>query len=262
MLLPSGAEPVIANRVRWARFHLKKAGVFSDPSRGHFQIIKRGLELFGTKPSEVTMKLLEQYEEYRSIRKSNSQSSENKESDNTAPESTLIITPEESIDYGFRQIKEILSEEISKQLKLVSAAFFERLVVELLVKMGYGGSLKEAGEVIGKSGDAGIDGIIKEDKLGLDAIYVQAKKWEGSVGRPEIQKFAGALMGQKAKKGIFLTTSSFTKEAFDFIKSIESRIVLIDGIKLAELMIEYDLGVNAVREYRLKRIDTDYFTDE
>jgi len=128
--------------------------------------------------------------------------------------------------------------------------------------MGYGGSLKEAGEVRGKSGDEGIDGIIKEDKLGLDAIYVQAKKWEGNVGRQEIQKFAGALMGQKAKKGIFITTFGFTKEAIDFVKSIESRIVLIDGIKLSELMIEYDLGVNTVREVKIKRLDSDYFMEE
>ena len=140
--------------------------------------------------------------------------------------------------------------------------FFEKLVVELLVKMGYGGSLKEAGKVLGRTGDAGIDGIIKEDKLGLDAIYIQAKKWDGSVGRPEIQKFAGALMGQKAKRGIFITTSNFTKDALEYADNIDSRIVLIDGILLAELMTEYDLGVNTIREYKIKRVDTDYFTEE
>jgi restriction system protein len=136
------------------------------------------------------------------------------------------------------------------------------MVVELLVKMGYGGTIKEAGQVLGKSGDGGIDGIIKEDKLGLDAIYIQAKRWENVVGRPEIQKFAGALLGQKAKKGIFITTSWFTNEAIDFANNIENRIVLIDGEMLSELMIEHDLGVNTYKSYSLKRIDSDYFIEE
>lgn len=261
IMLPSGAEPVIDNRVRWARFHFKKAGVFIDPARGQFQITQRGIDLLKNSPSEINMKVLEQFEEYRQVIKGNGQNSEVKETVEH-PENLLNVTPEESIDYGFKQIKEALAEDISKQLKTISPGFFEKLVVELLVKMGYGGSLKEAGEVIGKSGDAGIDGIIKEDKLGLDAIYVQAKKWEASIGRPEIQKFAGALMGQKAKKGIFITTSFFTKEAIEYVKNIESRIVLIDGINLSELMVEYDLGVNTIREYKMKRIDYDYFIEE
>lgn len=261
LMLPSGAEAIIDNRVRWARFHLKKAGVFNDPQRGQFQITKRGLDLLEKKPSEINMKVLEQYEEYRSIKKSTS-NLEEEVTETVHLENEIKITPEESIDFGYKQLKDALTEDLNKQLKTISPAFFEKLVVELLVKMGYGGSLKEAGEVRGKSGDEGIDGIIKEDKLGLDAIYVQAKKWEGNVGRPEIQKFAGALMGQKAKKGIFITTSGFTKDAIDFVKSIESRIVLIDGIKLSELMIEYDLGVNTVREVKIKRLDSDYFMEE
>jgi len=260
IMLPSGSDVVIDNRVRWSRFHLKKAGVFFDPQRGQFQITKRGLELLNNNPSKINMKLLEQYEEYKQIRKP---SSTDEEKQHESPiEQILQITPEESIDYGVKQLLELLRDDINKQLKIISPKFFEKLVVELLVRMGYGGSLQEAGEVRGKSGDEGIDGVIKEDKLGLDAIYVQAKKWENVIGRPEIQKFAGALMGQKAKKGIFITTSYFSKEALDYIKNIESRIVLIDGPKLAELMIEYELGVNTIREVRIKRLDTDYFNEE
>jgi restriction system protein len=261
VMLSSGAEAIVDNRVRWARFHLKKAGVFSDPFRGQFQITKRGKDLLKSNPVELNMKILDQFEEYRAIRKGEKSLIDNEIQKQSGIEQNITITPEESIDYGFKQINDALSEEISRQLKIVTPSFFERLVVELLVKMGYGGSLKEAGEIVGKSGDSGIDGIIKEDKLGLDAVYIQAKKWEGSVGRPEIQKFAGALMGQKAKKGIFITTSIFTKDATDFVKSIESRIVLIDGLRLAELMIEHDLGVNTVREYKLKRVDSDYFIE-
>lgn len=259
LMLSSGAEPIIDNRVRWARFHLKKAGVFVDPQRGYFQITQRGLDLLSKKPKIVNMQLLEQYEEYRQLRKVTA-SEENHEI--VQIEKEINITPEESIEYGVTQIRAALVDEISKQLKNISPSFFEKLVVELIVKMGYGGTLKEAGEVRGRSGDEGIDGIIKEDKLGLDAIYIQAKKWEDNVGRPEIQKFAGALLGQKAKKGIFITTSGFSREALEFVKTIDSRIVLIDGIKLAELMMEFDLGVNTVREIKIKKIDSDYYIEE
>jgi restriction system protein len=166
------------------------------------------------------------------------------------------------LEYGYQRINENLSEELLKTVKSCSPVFFERLVIDLLVRMGYGGSRKEAGEVLGKSGDGGIDGIIKEDKLGLDIIYVQAKRWENVVGRPEIQKFAGALLGQKARKGIFITTSGFTNDAEQYVKNLENKVILIDGLRLAELMIEYNLGVSVLANYEVKSIDTDYFIEE
>jgi restriction system protein len=146
-----------------------------------------------------------------------------------------------------------------ENVKACSPKFFEQLVVELLVKMGYGGSQRDAARAVGQSGDGGIDGIIDEDRLGLDTIYIQAKRWEGPVGRPEIQKFAGALMGKKANKGIFITTSNFTKDATEYVASINSKIILIDGNRLADLMIDYDIGVTNITAYNLKRIDSDYF---
>jgi restriction system protein len=164
--------------------------------------------------------------------------------------------------HGYQQIREELASELLRRVKEASPAFFERLVIELLVAMGYGGSLEEAGSVIGKSGDGGIDGIIKEDKLGLDTIYVQAKRWANVVGRPEIQKFAGALQGQRARKGIFITTSSFTKEAEDFASSIETRIVLIDGDDLSDYMIDHGVGVTSIQTYTVKRLDSDFFVEE
>lgn len=165
------------------------------------------------------------------------------------------------MEFGYQKIRQELEEELIAKIKSASPAFFERLVVELLVSMGYGGSRKDAGQTLGRSGDGGIDGVIKEDRLGLDVIYLQAKRWEGTVGRPEIQKFAGALQGQRAKKGIFLTTSNFSKEADEYAKFIDSRIVLIDGEKLAELMIDAGVGVSKVATYEVKRLDSDYFEE-
>jgi restriction system protein len=149
-----------------------------------------------------------------------------------------------------------------QKIKECPPKFFERLVIDLLLAMGYGGSRQEAGKIIGASGDGGIDGIINEDKLGLDSIYVQAKRWEGTVGRPDIQRFAGALQGKRARKGVFITTSSFTKEAFDYVSRIDSKIILIDGENLAKLMIEHNIGTAKVNSYEIKKIDSDYFVDE
>lgn len=171
-------------------------------------------------------------------------------------------TPEESLEYGYHKIKQGLTQEVLLKVKSCSPSFFEMLVVELLVKMGYGGSKKDAGQAIGKTRDEGIDGIIKEDKLGLDVIYIQAKRWEASIGRPEIMQFVGALQGQHAKKGIFLTTSYFTEDAEEYAKRVDSKVILIDGEELAQLMIDYDIGVSRVASYEIKRIDSDYFVDE
>ncbi len=259
-MLPSGTQTIIFNRVGWAKTYLKKAGLLEDPKRATFRITKRGIDLLKENPPEINTKYLTRYEEFVVFQ--NNKSEKNKNKNVISEETQSNITPEESIEFGFQKLKDSVSEDIINKIKECSSNFFEKLVVELLVKMGYGGTLKEAGQVLGKSGDGGIDGIIKEDKLGLDVIYIQAKRWENVVGRPEIQKFAGALLGQKAKKGIFITTSWFTNDALDFVKNLDSKIVLIDGEMLTDLMIEYNLGVSTYKIYELKRIDNDYFVED
>lgn len=258
-LLPSGQQTVFDNRVSWASTHLKKAGLLESTRRSFFKITQRGLDVLSQNPSRIDIKLLEQFPEFVEFRGSGK-----KDKEATAGielEANGHQTPEELLEYGYQKIRQDLAQEVLNRVKASSPSFFERLVVELLVKMGYGGSRKDAGEAVGKSGDEGIDGIIKEDRLGLDVIYIQAKKWEGVVSRPEIQKFAGALQGQRAKKGIFITTSSFSNEARDFASRIDSKIVLIDGKQLAQLMIDNDVGVSKVSLYEIKKIDFDYFVD-
>jgi restriction system protein len=230
--------------------------------RGFFRITERGLELVGEKPPRVDIRLLERYPEYVAFRNLK----HDKTSDVPEPEmpSTQTRTPTESIDIAYQQLRGSLAEELLATLKNCTPEQFEIIVVDLLVKMGYGGTRRDAGQALGKSGDGGIDGIIKEDRLGLDAIYIQAKKWAetNGVGRPDIQKFAGALQGHRARKGVFITTSYFTKDAEDYVTRIDSKIVLIDGENLAQLMIDHGLGVTPVAVYEVKRIDSDYFIDE
>lgn len=259
-MLPSGLQAIIINRVGWAKTYMKKAGLLEDPKRATFKITKRGLELLKENPKHINTKFLERYEEFIAFRTRKNDHDQVKKDISLPTESN--ITPEESIEFGFTKLKEAMSEELILKIKDCSPGFFEKLVVELLVKMGYGGTLKEAGQVLGKAGDGGIDGIIKEDKLGLDVIYIQAKRWDNVVGRPEIQKFAGALLGQKAKKGIFITTAWFSNDALEFVKNLDSKIVLIDGEMLSELMIEYNLGVSTYKSYELKKIDSDFFMEE
>jgi len=258
-LLPSGTQTIIANRIGWARTYMKKACLLSDPKRGYFQITDRGRELLETNPAAVSSKMLRQYDEFNEFQhKSNAKIHQEDEEG----EEANYATPEEALEYGYQKLTENLADEILHSIMSCSPGFFEQLVVELLVKMGYGGSYKEAASIVGKSGDGGIDGIIKEDKLGLDAIYIQAKRWSSSVGRPEIQKFAGALLGQKAHKGIFITTSSFSNDALEYVKNIDAKVVLIDGSQLASLMIDNNLGVNTVHVYEIKKVDSDYFEEE
>jgi restriction system protein len=258
LLLPSGTQYIIANRVGWARTYLKKAGLLTDPKRAFFQITDRGQDLLKENPKEISSKFLRRYEEFNEfLQKFSTRTIEEQVVDHPA-----YSTPEEALEYGYQKLTENLSDELLEQIMSCPPSFFEKLVVELLVNMGYGGSLKEAASVVGKSGDAGIDGIIKEDKLGLDAIYIQAKRWDSVVGRPEIQKFVGALDGQKARKGIFITTSSFTKDAIDYAKGTTVKVVLIDGSMLADLMMENNLGVTTTMTYEIKRVDTDYFADD
>jgi restriction system protein len=172
------------------------------------------------------------------------------------------LSPDERLEASYQQLREALAQDLLERIKQASPTFFERLVIDLLVAMGYGGSRRDAGEAVGRSGDGGIDGIIKEDRLGLDFVYVQAKRWEGSVSRPTVQAFAGSLEGQRARKGVLITTSTFTREARDYVTRIEKRIVLIDGDQLTQLMIDHGVGVADVTSYHVKRVDTDYFGDE
>ncbi|MDB9449875.1 restriction endonuclease [Dolichospermum circinale] len=258
-LLSSGQQAVFDNRVGWARTYLKKAGLFISPKRGFFQITDRGKEILSQNPSEINLKFLNQFPEFIEFKTTK------KDNDKSEPEiiETSETTPQESIEFGYQKIRKELELELLNRVKSCSPDFFERLVVDLLVKMGYGGSRRDAGRAIGKSGDGGIDGIIKEDKLGLDIVYVQAKRWDNTVvGRPEIQKFVGALHGQRARKGVFITTSRFSQEAREYVSIIDSKIVLIDGEELAQLMIDHHVGVSTVSIYEIKKIDSDYFTDE
>jgi len=261
-LLPSGLQAVFTNRVAWAKSHLKAAGMIESPRRGYYKIRPRGLEVLKANPSRVDLRVLNQFPEYVEFRTPKDEVGEPKSP--SVPESTPESdkwTPEDHLDYGYQKIREQLAIELLTKVKDASPAFFEKLVVELLLAMGYGGSRQDAGRTVGRAGDGGIDGVINEDRLGLDVIYVQAKRWDGVVGRPEIQKFAGALQGQRAKKGIFITTSDFTKDANDYAAMIDSRIVLINGVRLSNLMIDHGVGVTHATSYEVKRLDSDYFEE-
>lgn len=258
-LLASGQQAIFNNRVGWANSYLKKAGLLESPRRGALRITTRGKQILGDNPARIDVKYLERFPEFIEFRDA---SRNNREA--TTTESVAIATeqtPEEALELAHQSLRLNLAQDILSRILACSPTFFERLVVELLVKMGYGGSRRDAGERIGQSGDGGIDGIIKEDRLGLDTIYIQAKRWQGSVGRPEIQKFVGALQGQRAKKGVFITTSSYTAEAIDYASRIDTKVVLIDGQLLANLMMDFDVGVSVSASYIVKRIDSDYFEE-
>jgi restriction system protein len=259
-LLPSGVAPIFYNRTAWAKTYLKKAGLIDSPKQGIVVISKRGLDVLKKKPSSINVKFLKQFSEF--VEFQTSKREDEIETETNDEQSTQ--TPEELLETAYQKIRKSLASELINKVVELSPAFFEKLVVELLVKMGYGGSIKDAGKAMGKSGDEGIDGTIKEDKLGLDIIYIQAKRWKPGnvVGRPELQKFVGALAGQGAKKGIFITTSNFTKEAIEYTPRNETKIVLIDGHQLAQLMIDYNLGCTPQQTYEVKKIDSDYFGEE
>lgn len=233
---------------------MKKAGLLEDPKRGQFRITERGRRVLADEPDTVNNKFLRQFDEFHEFIRNPSLP----DPVQPAPE----LTPEQALHASYQTLRNSLAADLLEQVKQASPAFFERLVVDVLVRMGYGGSRQEAGEAIGRSGDEGIDGIIKEDRLGLDIIYIQAKRWENTVGRPEIQRFAGALHGQRARKGVFITTSSFSSEAVAYAASIDIKVILIAGTQLAELMIDHGVGVTTEATYELKRIELDYFSEE
>ncbi len=260
-LLPSGSQAVFNNRVGWARSYLKQAGLLNSPKRGFFTITDCGLKFLQTNPTKINATILEQFPQFIEFRNRKKEKANIEDPVGVQSEPAEHQTPEDTLSAAYAQLRSALESEILSSVKEASPSFFERLVVDLLVQMGYGGNRRNAGKALGKSGDGGIDGIINEDKLGLDVIYIQAKRWEGVVGRPEIQKFAGALQGQRAKKGVFITTSSFTKDAKEYVALIDVKIILIDGEQLATLMADHNVGVSTVGQYEVKKIDSDYFDE-
>jgi restriction system protein len=258
LLLPSGQQEVFDNRVGWARTYMKKAGLVRTTRRGFFQITDRGMTVLKENPPKIDVRFLDQFDEFRAFKELRRQPTEAPE----AESADQTATPEEALERAYQNLRSDLAADLLAQIKQSPPSLFEKLVVELLVRMGYGGSRKDAGEAVGKAGDEGIDGIIKEDRLGLDIIYIQAKRWDSTVGRPDIQKFAGALQGQRARKGIFITTSDFSRDALDYAARIDSKIVLIDGEQLAQMLIDHNIGVTPVANYEIKRVDSDYFTGQ
>lgn len=253
-LQPSGRQRIFNNRVYWAKKYLSEADLISSPSRGFIELTPSGKKVLKEKPSYIDNRYLEKFESFRNFKGIIPEKIELKgQNENKTPEEIMVDMDVE--------LKRSLSIDIMENIQNSSPQFFERLILDVIVAMGYGGSFDDASKRVGKTGDGGIDGIIKEDKLGLDAIYLQAKRWKNVVGRPEIQSFAGALDGFKAKKGIFITTSTFTPHAYEYVDKIEKKIVLINGEELAALMIEYNVGVAVANSFVVKKIDTDYFNE-
>ncbi len=263
-LLPSGVQAVFDNRVGWAKTYLMKAGLLSAPKRAYFKITERGIDVLKNPPDMITVDYLSKFPEFIEFRqtKGTRKKKTERHTEMNIPQEYKNSTPEDIMSVGYKKLYDELVSSILEKLISCSPSFFEKLVVDLLVEMGYGGSREDAGRAVGRTGDEGIDGIIKEDKLGLDVIYIQAKRWSNTVSRPEIQKFAGALQGQRAKKGVFITTSTFSREAIEYASRIDNKIILIDGEKLANLMIEHNVGVSTVATYEIKKIDLDYFMEE
>ena len=265
-MLPSGTAPVILSRTGWALTYLKQAGLVGSPRRGWYEITPAGKDVLGAAPASIDNDFLMRFEGFRDFR-ARSRPEEAAPVIATGSPSPVRLhlvaeePPDEALDSAYNRMRAAVEAELIDTVKRAEPAFFEELVVDLLVQMGYGGNRAEAARAVGRTGDGGIDGVIDEDRLGLDSIYVQAKRWEGSVGRPEIQKFAGALQGQRATKGIFLTTSTFSKDAEEYAQRIGTRIVLVDGRRLAALMFEHDVGVSPKRTYIVKDVDSDYFED-
>lgn len=256
--LPSGKQAVFDNRVGWAKTYLAKAGLVDAPRRGVYQLTTAGLALMKTRPDRISNATLAKYESFRDFYVGDVATAEELSQQEGVPSST----PREQLETAYRQLRRDLEQELLSRVLRAPPQFFEQLVVDLLVRMGYGGTVEDAGEALGRSGDGGIDGIIKEDVLGLDAVYVQAKRWQNTVGRPDVQAFAGSLEGERARKGVFITTSGFSRDAREYVGRIDKKIVLIDGRQLASLMFVHNVGVTGIASFELKRVDSDYFEDE
>jgi len=257
-MLPSGGARLFDNRVGWAKTHMSQAGLLDAPRRAISVITERGRSILLDYPERVDLRVLNGFDDYREFRSRRRTTEEAGERENEALDAE---TPEETFENAYIKMRRTTEADLLSHIMDSPPEFLERVVVDLVIRMGYGGSRKDAGEALGRSGDEGIDGIIKEDPLGLDIIYLQAKRWDGTVGRPDIQKFAGALQGQRARKGIFITTSSFTADAQEYVSKIDSKIILIDGARLSRLMFDHGIGVSVASNYEVKRIDSDYFTE-
>ncbi len=262
-LMPRGVQTKIYNRLTWTRSHLGKAGFLIGVGNGRFKITPEGRQAIQDNPNNINVKVLQRYPAYvASVAAARGSSLSKPVMPMMDADEASRQTPQELLDSSFQTLQKELAQELLEKIGKCSPGFFERLVVDLLVAMGYGGSRKDANQVIGRPGDEGIDGIIKEDRLGLDMVYVQAKRWKANVGRPDVQAFSGSLDGHRARKGVFITTSQFSAEARDYVGKIEKKIILIDGPQLAELIIEYGVGVAELTSYSVKRLDLDYFEEE
>jgi len=261
-LLPSGIQPVYKNRAAWAHDRLKRAGLSSSPRRGYWQLTQQGIEFSRTHPVPLSTKELEKlavgFNDVRLSPHADEDAIGNGVITTARPVSS-VASPDDRLGEALSELRRTVAAELQETLAAVSPAFFETVVLDVLHRMGYGTSRTDL-QRVGGAGDGGIDGIISLDKLGLEKVYVQAKRWQQTVGRPEVQGFYGALAGQRAAKGVFITTSSFTAQAVDFARSVE-RIVLVDGNRLADLMIEYEVGVTA-RTVKVPKLDRDYFDEE
>ncbi|MEO8899413.1 MAG: restriction endonuclease [Candidatus Dormibacter sp.] len=262
VLVPSGRATVLYSRVQWARTYMYQAGLLTSPRRGYIAISGEGRKVLAAGPNRIDLAFLRQYPAFLDFEGRSKASAAAAGEVEPSPPAASAETPDETLERTWREVRSQVAAELLERVRAASPRFFEELVVRLLVAMGYGGSYADAAAVVGKAGDEGIDGIIKEDRLGLDALYVQAKRWQNVVGRPVVQGFAGSLDGARARKGVMITTSSFTAEAKSYVGQIEKRIVLIDGVMLAELMIEHGVGVAADRTYVVPRIDLDFFDEE
>lgn len=256
--LPSGKQSKFTNRIGWAKSHLKAARLLESPRRGVYRLTERGRGVLAEKPTSVGMPLLMRFPEYVAFREGTANAA-GVDNVRTVPERADDRTPDDLIEEGYSQLRAALVADLRERIVTMTSAAFEQLVVDVLTSMGYGGPQDNAGAVVGRSGDEGIDGVIKEDRLGLETIYIQAKRWQGTVGRPDIQRFAGALQGQRARKGVFITSSAFSADARAYANTIQTTIVLVDGAQLAELMIDHDVGVNTIKRLDIKRVDSDYF---
>ncbi|MBS0254258.1 MAG: restriction endonuclease [Proteobacteria bacterium] len=261
-MLPSGKQSVLINRIHWAKFYMSKAGLIDVPKRGVFVASASGRALLATKPLRIDVELLKSFPSFAEFYRQASEREEVAVSQAVSSIAALDATPEEQIEIAQSTLAAALKAELLQRVLEQSPTFFEGLIVDLLVAMGYGGSHEDAARQLGKSGDGGVDGVIDEDRLGLDRIYVQAKHYTaGSVGRPEVQGFVGSLVGLGANKGVFVTTSGFSKQALDYVRGLQQRVILIDGARLTELMMEYGVGVRTSRVIEVKRLDEDFFSD-
>lgn len=263
-MLPSGKQSVFDNRVGWAKTYLEKAGLIQTLRRGVYRITPAGQAALASKPKSIDKEYLKQFEPFKVFLDLQKAPDDDTHRTGTA-EPLTAATPQEQLESAYRTIRQKVESEVLQAVLGASPEFFEKLVVELLVAMGYGGTLQDAGKALGKSGDGGIDGVINEDRLGFDAVYVQAKRWtDNTVDRPTVQSFAGSLLAKKGRKGVFITTSTFTKHAKEYVRDIEAnaKIVLIDGPALANYMVELGIGVTPVSTFQVVRLDSDYFSEE